>query len=74
VPLPHDTCYRESKNPDTIHLERTVNGVDLEYLGRIAETTGQRPHGLRADGSSVELAYRGTNDKLYYVATGLPLP
>ena len=61
-------------DPNVINLELSFDGFAFTYLGRLTDTTGQRPHGLRATGSFVELAYRGTNDGLYYVTSSLPPP
>jgi hypothetical protein len=58
--------------PNQIRFDRTFDGVNLEDLGRIGDTTNERPHGIRADDSSAELVYRGTNNGLYLINVGLP--
>ena len=58
--------------PNQIRFDRTVDGVTLEDLGRINDLTKERPHGIRSNGSSVELVYRGTNNRLYLTTASLP--
>jgi hypothetical protein len=55
-----------------IHFDRTFDGVTLQPLGYVGDVTAHRPHGIRADGSSVEVTYRGTNNALYVRWSALP--
>jgi hypothetical protein len=58
--------------PNEIYFDRTVDGVNMEALGHIGDTTNERPNAIRADGSSVEIVYRGTNDRLFLITARLP--
>ena len=59
---------------DTIEFERTTNGVNFDFFGRISDLTRQRPHGVATGQSFVEFAYRGTNNALYLRFSALPAP
>jgi hypothetical protein len=59
--------------PNELNFDSTTNGVDLNYLGHVGDISKHRPHGIRANGSLIELAYRGTNNGLYYRTVSLPI-
>jgi hypothetical protein len=60
--------------PDQIGFHKSGADRNFMRLGEISDLTRQRPHGLEASSAAVELAYRGTNDGLYWGAVPLPVP
>jgi hypothetical protein len=62
-----------SIGPNQLEFDRTFNGVNMEWMGRIGDTSYERPHGLWATGSAAEMVYRGTNNSLYLTSVNLPV-
>jgi len=58
---------RGNIGPNQINFERSTDGQSYQWLTTIGDVTKFQPVPIRADGSTVELTYRGTNNALYYI-------